>query len=297
MNWLAAQRRALRLALQRLAATPLNSFLSILGIGLVLALPASGYVLLKPGAQWAQGGRATPQITLFLHVGAARSVAEAVEARLKTLPEVRASRLVAREDTLARMKQVDGLADAIGVLPGNPFPDAIVATPADVRPEALEALATSLRQWNEVEQLQVDADWARQLAAFVRLAQTGLLLLAGLLGLGALAIVFNTVRQQAESRRTEVEVSRLLGATDAFVRRPFLWHGALLGLSGGGVAWLCAAGAALQLQQPVGELARLYAIDLPLALPGGGETLVLLGLSAGFGWLGAWLSIRPQLRS
>lgn len=299
MNWLAAQRRALLLALRRLAAAPLNTLLSILGIGIALALPAGGYVLLGHVAKLVQGSSTTPQLTVFLAGDADRRAAQAVEARLKALPEVSKTLLLTREDTLARMKSTSGLADVIGALPKNPFPDAIVVTPADDAPAAIDALAATLRnakEWREVEHVQVDADWARRLAAFVRLAKTGVLLLAGLLGIGLLAIVFNTIRLQALTRRDEVEVSRLLGATDGFIRRPFLWHGGLLGLAGGMVAWLIVAGTVLWLRLPVAELASLYGIDLLLALPGLPETAALLGTATLLGWLGAGLSIGQHLK-
>lgn len=296
MKWFEAQRRALLLALRRLAATPLNTLLSILGIGIALALPAGAYLLLAHTGTLAQDRPATPQLTVFLAVDAERRAAQAVEARLKALPEVGKTQLLAREDTLARMKASGGLADAIGVLPKNPFPDAIIVTPADDAPAALEQLAATVRQWRDVEHVQVDADWARRLAALVRLANTGVLLLAVLLGIGLLAIVFNTIRLQALTRRDEVEVSRLLGATDGFIRRPFLWHGTLLGLAGGLSAWLIVAAAILWLRLPVAELASLYGIDFMPALPGPRETAALLGVAALLGWLGAALSIGQHLR-
>lgn len=300
MNWLAAQRRALLLALRRLAAAPLNTLLSILGIGIALALPAGGYVLLGQVAKLAQGGGAKPQVTVFLPVDAERHTAQAVETRLKALPGVGKIEFLARENTLERMKSTSGLADVIGALPKNPFPDAIVITPADDSPAALEALAATLRtarEWREIEHVQVDADWARRLAAFLRLAKTGVFLLAGLLGSGLLAIVFNTIRLQALTRRDEIEVSRLLGATDGFIRRPFLWHGGLLGLAGGAIAWLIVAGTVLWLRLPVAELASLYGIDLRLALPDFPETSALLGAATLLGWLGAWLSIGQHLNN
>lgn len=306
MNWFRSQQRALLLALRRLAATPLNTLLSVLGIGIALALPAAGFILLGHVTTLAQGStgfKATPQLTIFLPVDAERKTALAVEAKLKADPAVAKTQLLAREDTLARMKSSGdkgGLADAIGVLPKNPFPDAIVVTPADDTPAAIDQLASTLRnakEWREVEHVQVDADWARRLAAFVRLAKTGVLLLAGLLGIGLLAIVFNTIRLQALTRRDEVEVSRLLGASDGFIRRPFLWHGSLLGLAGGGIAWLIVAAAVLWLRLPVAELASLYGIDLLLALPGLAESTALLGAAALLGWLGATLSIGQHLKN
>lgn len=303
MKWIVAQRRAFLLALRRLAATPLNTLLSMLGIGIALALPAAGYVLLGHVTTLAQGStgfKATPQLTVFLPVDAERKAALDIEAKLKADPAVAATQLLAREDTLARMKSSGSLADAIAVLPKNPFPDAIVITPADDTPAAIDALAATLRnarEWRGIEHVQVDADWARRLAAFIRLAKTGVLLLASLLGVGLLAIVFNTIRLQALTRRDEVEVSRLLGATDGFIRRPFLWHGTLLGLAGGLFAWLIVATAILWLRLPLAELASLYGIDLMLALPGPQASALLFGTAAALGWLGAALSIGQHLKN
>ncbi|MHB1428017.1 MAG: permease-like cell division protein FtsX [Rhodocyclaceae bacterium] len=294
--WLTAHGNACRLALRRLAAAPLNTLLSVLGIGIALALPAAVYLMLAHAGTLAQGRPATPQLTVFLAIDADRKAAQAVAAKLKAEPAVAGTELLAREETLARMKASGGLADAIGVLPKNPFPDAIVVTPADDAPAALEQLAATVRQWRDVEHVQVDADWARRLAALVRLAKTGMLLLAVLLGIGLLAIVFNTIRLQALTRRDEVEVSRLLGATDGFIRRPFLWHGTLLGLAGGLFAWIIVAAAILWLRLPVAELASLYGVDFMPALPGPRETAAMLGAASLLGWMGAALSIGQHLR-
>lgn len=300
MNWLSAHGKALKLALMRLLAAPLGTLLSMLGIGIALALPAGGYLFLNQLAALAQGTAATPQLTVFLAFDAERKTALAVETRLKGLPAVARTQMLPREDTLARMKksgEKGGLADAIAALPKNPFPDAIIVTPTDDAPAAIEQLATTLRQWKEIEHLQVDADWARRLAAFIRLGKTVVLLMATLLGLGLVTITFNTVRLQVLTRQAEVEVSRLLGATDGFIRRPFLWHGALLGLLGGFVAWGVVVGAILWLRLPVAELAQLYGLDLMLALPPAAGSAALLGMAALLGWLGALLSMRQFLRA
>ncbi|MDP1525436.1 MAG: permease-like cell division protein FtsX [Rhodocyclaceae bacterium] len=295
MNWLRNQWQACRLALSRLATAPVNTLLSVLGIGIALALPAGGHLLLDHVAALGRGAAAAPQLTVFMSVEAERKAALDIEARLLGRPDVAQTELLEREATLKRMKASDGLADVIGALPKNPFPDAIVVTLADESPAALESLAAEARKWPRVEQVQIDADWAHRLAAFVRLARTGVLLLATLLGLGLITITFNTIRLQVLTRQTEVEVSRLLGATDAFIRRPFLWYGALLGLLGGIVGWLIVAGATLWLRLPVAELAQLYGLELLLTLPSAKSTGVLLGAAAGLGWLGAALSMRQQL--
>lgn len=296
MNWLRSHWNACRQACARLTASPLNTLLAVLGIGIILALPAGGYLLLTHFAALTRSASPTPQLTVFMTLDAERKTTLAIETRLKGQAEVANTQLLAREDTLLRMKTAEGLADVIAALPKNPFPDAIVVTPLDNSPAAIERLATTVRQWRGVEHVQIDADWARRLHALIRLAKTGVLLLAALLGIGFVTITFNTIRLQVLTRQTEVEVSRLLGATDAFIRRPFLWYGGLLGLLGGATAWLIVSAATLWLRLPVAELAHLYGLDLMLALPTAPDSAVLLGGAALLGWLGAALSMRQHLR-
>jgi cell division transport system permease protein len=296
MNWPRSHWNACRLALRRLAGAPLNTLLSVLGIGIALALPAGGHLLIGQIAGLSQGAAATPQLTVFMAIDAERKAALAIETRLKERAEVARTQLLAREDTLARMKTAEGLADVIAALPRNPFPDAVVVTPADDSPAAMESLAAEARKWPQVEHVQIDADWARRLAALLKLARTGVWLLAGLLGIGLVTITFNTIRLQVLTREAEIEVSQLLGATDAFIARPFHWYGAWLGLLGGVAAWLIVGGALLWLAAPVAELARLYGLALQLAPPGPAASALLLGAAALLGWLGAALSVRRHLR-
>lgn len=293
--WLQAHRNAARLAILRLWAAPFNLFLAVLGIGIVLALPTGGQWLLGQVSALLGGTTATPQVTIFMPSDAERKQTQAIESRLKDRGDVKRVQVLLREDTLTRMKSSEGLGDVLTALPKNPFPDALVVTPASDSPAALEKIASEARQWREVAHVQIDADWARRLAAFIGLARTGVILLALLLGLGLVSITFNTVRLQVLMREDEVVVSRLLGATEAFIRRPFLWHGALLGLLGGLVAWLIVAAAMLWLRAPVADLAQLYGATLVLVSPGPAFTLSLLALAAGLGWLGAALSMRRQL--
>ena len=201
-----------------------------------------------------------------------------------------------REDTLARMKKSPGLADVIDALPANPFPDAYTLTPVDEGAEASETLAAELRKLPRVDHVQLDSAWVRRLDALLRLGRTGLLLLGGLLGVGLVAITFNTIRLQVLTHRAEIEVSRLLGATDAFIRRPFDYFGASQGLGGGIVAWIFIVAAGLGLRGPVNDLAQLYGTGVSLGLPSPAISLTLLALAALLGWLGAVLSLRQYLK-
>lgn len=296
MIWFASHWKAFCLALARLAGSPLNTLLSALGIGIALALPSGGHLLLDHAQNLGRGAAPGLQITVFMEVKANREATREIEERLKRHPAVATTELLQREATFERMRDTRDMGDVLSALPENPFPDAIVVTPTDESPATLEALATQVRQWPHVEHVQVDTDWAQRLAALVRLAGTGVTLLAVLLGLGLVTITFNLIRLQVLTRRDEIELSRLLGATDAFIRRPFLWYGALLGLAGGLVGWLLVALGMMWLRLPVAELARLYGLDLMLTLPSLAQSAILLGIASLLGWMGAALSMRRQVR-
>lgn len=294
--WLHQSGDALRLAARRLIASPVNTLLSVLAIGVALALPAGGQMLLANALQLARNSTPAPQISLFLDLDADKRAIRDIDGRLKNHPGVKAYRLIPREDTLARMKANEGLADVIEALPKNPFPDAFTVLPADDRPEAMEQLAAELGKLSKVAHAQLDSDWARRMAALLKIGRTGVLLMALLLGVGLIAITFNIIRLQVTTHRAEIELSRLLGATDAFIRRPFHYFGVLLGLAGGIVAWMIVAGATWWLRGPISELAQLYSLEFslrPLALV---DSIALLAVAAALGGIGASLSLSKHLR-
>ncbi|MDO8347105.1 MAG: permease-like cell division protein FtsX [Rugosibacter sp.] len=295
-TWLTQNARAARLALHRLLAAPINTLLSLLAIGVALALPAGGQMLLANIQRLAETSSAMPQISLFMSVDASAQEAKEIEVRLKNFSGVKQVQFLPREKTLARLKTSEGLRGVIDVLPSNPFPDAFVVVAADDRPQALEKLAAEFRQWPKVEHVQLDSAWLQRLDALLRLGRTAVTLLGALLGLGLIAITFNIIRMQVLVGRAEIEVSQLLGATDHFMRRPFLYYGALLGLGGGLLALLLATGTALWLRAPLSDLTQLYGLNLALQPLGLRDSALLLGSATGLGWLGALLSLRQYLR-
>jgi len=294
--WLTHHRKAGLLALRRLVAAPVNSLLSLLAIGIALALPAGGEMLLANARQLAGTTSAAPQISIFMAANAERQAATEIESRLGKYGGIRQVLLVTREATLARMKTNPGLRDVIEALPANPFPDAFVVTATDERPEAMERLAVEFRQWPKVEHVQLDSAWVRRLDALLKLGRTSVILLGALLGAGLIAISFNIIRMQVLTHRAEIEVSQLLGATDGFIQRPFLYYGVLLGLGGGIVAWLVVGAAALWLRAPLNELLRLYELTVVLRSLDAHDSALLLGFAAGLGWVGAVISLRQHLR-
>lgn len=294
--WLGHHREATLLAWRRLVGAPLNSLLSLLAIGIALALPAGGWMLLANALQLGGSTAAVPQISVFMATGAERQAATDIGSRLAKSAGVRQVRFLSREDTLARMKTNPGLRDVIDALPTNPFPDAFVVSVSDERAATMEQLAIEFRSWPKVEHVQLDSAWVRRIDALLELGRTAVLLIGVLLGAGLIAISFSLIRMQVLAHRAEIEVSRLLGATDSFIRRPFLYFGALLGLGGGVIAWLLVAVAALWLRDPLAELMRLYHLDLTLRGLGTRDSVLLLAVAAGLGWLGALFSLRQHLR-
>lgn len=294
--WLTQHLDAARLGLRRLVQSPLNTLLSLLAIGVALALPAGGQMLLANAMHLAGTTTAVPQITVFMMNAAEPKAVSEIDARLRKTHGVKQVQFLARDDTLARMKSSQGLREVIEALPANPFPDAFVVTAIDDKPEVMEKLAVEFRQWPKVEHVQLDSAWVKRLDAMLKLGHTTVLLLGLLLGAGLIAITFTIIRMQVLTSRAEIEVSQLLGATDSYIRRPFLYFGAMMGLGGGTFAWLLVGAAALWLRVPLGDLVRMYDLTLVLRPLDAADSTFLLGFAALLGWLGALLSLRQHLR-
>lgn len=294
--WLTQQKAAFALAMRRLAGAPTTTLLAALSIGIALALPAGGQLLLNSLQQFGQGSSATPQISVFMALDANDKQATAVGNQLKAHAGIASIQFVSREDTQKRLRG-GGLAQIIDSLPKNPFPDTFIVNPHDTTPAALESLRTELGKLTNVEHVQLDSAWARRLAALLQLGRTVVALLAILFGVGLVALIFNTIRLQVLTQGEEIEVSRLLGATDAYIGRPFFYFGALQGLFGGLIACAIVYGGFAYLQGPVTELTRLYNLDFALKQLRILDAAGLLAVSALLGWAGATLSVRRHLLS
>jgi cell division transport system permease protein len=294
--WLAQHRQALALTLRRLLGNPFSTLFSVLVIGIALSLPAGLYVLLHNLGTASGNVSAAPQLSVFLALDASRQDVTQIQARLQRHASIRDVRFIPREQALQDLKQNAGVGDVVASLPHNPLPDALVVTPKSDDPAALGRLRDELRQWPKIAHVQLDSAWAERLAALLKLGRQAVLILAVLLGIALVAITGNTIRLQILTQREEIEVARLIGATDAFIRRPLLYFGALQGLTGGAAAWLVVSASLHLLNTGVAELAALYAADFKLSALNSGDSARLLLLSTGLGWLGAYVSVARHLR-
>lgn len=281
-----------------LSRAPLGTSLTASVIGVALALPFSLYLVLASASEVL--GRFDPggEISAFLRPGADDAAARALADRLADRADVAAARVITRDEALAEFRDavgVSGLAESLGG--NNPLPPVVVLRPAAADEPALVALTGALEGLPEIEFVQVDRRWLRRLSAMLDLARRGLWLVAGLLCAGVVLVVGNTLRMSIEARRAEIEVAKLFGASDAFVRRPFLYHGALYGLAGAVVACLLVAVSRLVLEGPLERLGALYAGSLTLAGPRPVHFLALLAAGGGLGLLAAWASVGRHLRA
>lgn len=288
-------RAALNGALRRLVAAPLSTILSLLVIGTALALPSAGWVVLDNLSTIAGNASGVQQISLFMTLDADKKDVAEIKSRLRDAA-LGEWRFVAKDEALQHLKSSEGMAEIIESLPKNPLPDAFVVEPANTEPESLEGLAKTFSAWPKVAHVQLDSAWIKRLNAFLQIGKLSVVMLAGLFAGALVVVTFNTIRLQILAHAAEIEVAKLIGATDAFIRRPFQYFGALQGAFGGLFAALLVSMAGMLLQAPVGELVALYGASFALRGLSLASTAVLMSIGAGLGWLGAQLSVAIHLR-
>ncbi len=287
-SWLRQHHYALSITLRRLAAQPFSSLANLLVMALVLALPLLGSAVLVSVQPLARQVSITPELTVYVQPTAAAGSAAAIAERIQRdfSEQIAAVRHVPREQALQTLRQNPAWEEALAVLPDNPLPDAVVVTLADGSDLAERAavLADTWRTWPAVDQVQLDSAWVQRLEAILRFGRLGLGFLAICVAVVVLATVFNTVRMQALTQREEIAVARLVGATESFVRRPFLYQGALSGALAALLAIAAAAAALIPLNHAVLGLASSYGAEFALRLP---ELPSLAGAVIAAGLLGA----------
>jgi cell division transport system permease protein len=304
MNWLREQWRALLSALARLRSAPGGFVFNVVVIALVLILPLSGLTVLENLRPVARDLAVEPELSVFLSTEVARSRAQAIASDIRLQAQqlsvpVRLE-FIDRDQALASMKAHSGLHDVVTALGSNPLPDAyvvrVVGGADSISPTRITQLADALGGISGVETVQLDSVWVKRLAALVDLASVVLWLLAGTLCGVVLAVVFNTIRLQAYTQMEEISVTRLLGATDAFISRPFYYLGGLLGLCAGILALLTVATGLSMINVSVEELAKLYGAKFSLSPLDVRSSALLLLVSVTLGVVGAGLSVRRALR-
>jgi cell division transport system permease protein len=290
---------ALGAALVHLRKAPGSFLFNILVVAIALALPFMGLTVLGNVRPLSEQVSVDPEISLFLKQDLAREQAGALATPLREMMKDAKIVFVPREKALDNLKDKSGLSDVLATLGENPLPDSYIIKLDAFRSAAagldVDDLAERMRALPGVDTVQIDSAWVKRLAALIGVLKLALLLLAATLGTVVVAVVFNTIRLQVLTQREEILVSKLIGATDTFIHRPFYYTGALLGLCAGAAALGAVALALRPLNTAIAEFARLYASEFQLTPLEPLAMAALLAVSAALGLIGAVLSVQRHL--
>lgn len=282
-------------SLKRLMSAPVTSLLSILVMGIAFSLPAGIYTLMENLNTFSGQTGTTPQMSLFLKQNSNQLDIDKVRQLLEANEQVLRFEFVSKDKALRQIQQNSGLSDVMRSMTHNPLPDAFTVDMRDTDVEVFDQLRETMQAWPEVEYVQFDSAWTKRLNAILTFGRVIALLLFALLSVAIVAVMFNTIRLQILTKQDEIEVSKLIGATDSFIRRPFLYFGAIQGLASGVTAWLIIALALQMMNDELRALASLYSMDLHLKHLSNGDSISLLLFATWLGWLGARISVASHL--
>ena len=286
-------------SLGRLARKPFSTFMTAAVIGIALALPVALHLVVENGRALAGRLDTGTDISVFFKKEIGLDAARAVAAELEAREDVGEVELIPADVALERFRARSGFGEALEALDENPLPHALVVRPAEGRtqPADVEALATALRALPQADIVQDDLQWVRRFNAILEIVRRTVLLATVLLGTAMLVVVGNTIRLDIEGRRDEIVIIKLIGGSDGFVRRPFLYTGVWYGLAGGLIALLIVTVGVLVVTGPVERLAALYNSDFSLRSLGVAAGAALLGAGGLLGWVGSWIAAARHLRA
>lgn len=294
--WRLHHRDSGRDALRRMRNSPVGTLMTVMVIAIALALPAGVTVLLENAQALTRGWDGNAHLSVFLEQDVSNDRQRELADSWADRDDVSRTTLITREEALAEFRELSGFGEVLDALPDNPLPPLVMVFPVDTGPAALERLRASLQELPEVELAQLDIEWVQRLHAMIDLGDrlVGALTLA--LALAVVLVMVNTIRLGIESRRDEIVVVKVVGGTDGFVRRPFLYTGFWHGLAGGAVAVILVQGTLWWLGNPVDRLMTLYESDYSLSGMGFVPALILPLYAGGLGLIGAWLAVSRHLR-
>jgi cell division transport system permease protein len=296
-SWFAAHGIAFARSLSRLIRHPFSAFFEVFVLGIALSLPVSLFVVIDMARGFASQHPNDPEMSVFLTLGSSAQTVEALRKKLRAIPDVQTVTYVARQDAAKNLRKSAGLAEVLDALPDNPLPDAFTLKLKTQDAARMDSLKADISKWPNVAVVQADSGWARKMETGLRVAQSAALLLGVLFGIAAVTVTFNTVRLQMLGRREEIQLSRLIGATNAFIRRPYLWFGALQGFLGGTAALGIVVAALSALEQPIGDFSIAYGMTIALQMPSTRHLAGFLAATTLLGALAAWIAASRHLRA
>lgn len=295
-TWLQDNLRVLVFTLGKMYRQPMAAIFTAAAIGITLALPAALHLLVSNFSTLSYRWEGTVQASLFLHEAIDDEAGRKLSEKISQRNDIAAVQFISREEAMEEFRLYSGFGQALAILEENPLPAVIVIQPiSGLNASQIEDLVKTLGERAEVQHAKLDSAWLQRLHAILDMLKRGALLIAALLAIAVIIIVGNTIRLDIQNRKEEIEVLKLLGATDAFIRRPFLYTGVVFGVTGGLVAVILVASGLWFLSGPVQELAGLYGSDYELRGLTFGGFFTLLGCGIGLGWSGSWWTVARHL--
>ncbi|WP_333873356.1 permease-like cell division protein FtsX [Methylobacter sp.] len=289
---------ALFSSLGRLVASRFSSAMTIIVLAIAISLASGFYILVANLQQLAGNLEASNQISLFLKDEISEARANKFASSIRQNPDIQEVKLITKEKALEEFQSYSGFGEAVKALERNPLPIVIQVLPKNSleNEQALEVLLDGFKRSAEVDFAQIDMQWVKRLQSIMEVARRGVILLSLLLGAGVLFITANTIRLELHTRRDEVVIAKLVGATNGFIHRPFLYSGFWIGFFSGVTAWFIVTIIMLILKHPVENLSMLYDDGFHVLFFGFTETLALLFISSVLGVVGSWIVLHFQLR-
>jgi cell division transport system permease protein len=285
-------------SLGRLYAQPVATFMTATVIAIALALPVGLYIALANVGQLSSGWDGSTQISLFLHSHVSKADAQKLKKRLLKHKNIKNIELIDKEQGLEQFKEISGFGDALKYLDKNPLPVVLVVQPKITlnQPDVTGKLVKELAKIKLVELAQLDVQWVKRLYTFLEIANRSIWVISSMLAIAVLLVIGNTIRLDIQNRREEIEVSKLIGASNAFIRRPFLYTGLWYGVIGGLLAWFITLVSLMMMEQPIHKLALLYHSDFRLSGLSVTNTLLLILISCALGLTGSWIAVSRHLK-
>lgn len=277
---------------------PAASIMTIGVLGLSITLPSTLYIMVKNTEKISAGWEQASEISLFLKQDTSAAGAQQLLTRLSTWPEVDTLTFIPADEALQEFQHLSGLGDAIAYLESNPLPDVVLVTPTDkhATPQAAQLLLDKLKQQREVDIGKLDIEWLERLYALLDIVRDLVTLIGLLLFVAVVLIIGNTIRLNISNKRDEILVMKLVGATDAFIHRPFLYTGFWYGLLGGVIAWIAVILILWWMDSSIQAFAALYQKDFAITGLTGGALFGMLGLSVLLGLVGSMISVQRHVR-
>lgn len=296
-HWLNHHAQAFKLVLARMRQNALSSLMISLVIGVALCIPALFYVGVNNLSSLTQGMQDDNEISLFLKLDANTETIGKIDRLLSQHPSIQKYRFVSKEEAWQQLQAKSEANPAVQELSKNPLPDAFFIQANKVEPEVLEVLKQELQQLPGVAQAVFNTDWAKRLAVLLALGKKIIYIVAALLAVALLVIIGNTVRMQILTQKDEIEVSKLIGATNSFIRMPFLYAGVLYGAFGALLAILMMAGILMIFNHSVAQISDLYRSDFRLTIFDGALFLTMTGIAIFIGWLGSYIAVNRAIQA